>query len=197
LDYLIRIPAKVHVKTGRWSGRLDGYPVKRGMCRGFAEVEYRSDRATRTNLIVRWKRGLPRKKDQPWYLATSLRPGHKGRNTAISDLYALRFDIEELFRDAKNEHLGWSLSKTRVTRADRLDRLILIAALAYVLLMAIGLWCRDHLDPRRWCTNRRRRELSAFAIARAMRHRHRDTPRCDRLIDHLLAALLPQTGNWG
>ena len=74
-------------------------------------------------------------------------------------------------------------------------RLILVAALAYVLLVAIGLWCRDHLDPRWWCTNRRRRELSAFAIARAMRDR--DTPRCDRLIDHLLVALLPQAENWG
>ena len=91
------------------------------------------------------------------------------------------------------------LSQTRVTRADRLDRLILVAAPAYVLPVALGLWRRDHLDPRRWCTNRRRRELSAFAIARALRHRHRhrDTPRRDRLIDHLFAALFPQTGNWG
>ena len=47
--------------------------------------------------------------------------------------------IEELFRDANNEHLGWTLAKTRIRKAARLGRLILIAALAYVLLVALGL----------------------------------------------------------
>src|SRR5690606_39833966 len=105
------------------------------------------------------------KKDQPWHLIASL-PLGRGRPRKLSDMYALRFDIEELFRDAKNEHLGWSLAKTRVSRADRLDRLILIGALAYVLLMGLGLWCREHLDPRKWCTNKRKKELSAFAIGK-------------------------------
>jgi hypothetical protein len=195
LDYLIRIKAKVHVKTSRWSGRLDLFPVKRGMCRGFKNATYRSDGVVTTNLVVRWKRSLPKAKDQPWYLATSLPLGNKATNVAISEWYKLRFDIEELFRDAKNEHLGWSLAKTRVTRADRLDRLILIAALAYVLLVAVGLWCREHRDPRQWCTNRRKRELSAFAIARVMLDRIRQPWR--PLIDHLLTHLATPEGNWG
>lgn len=195
LGYLIRIKAKVHVKTARWSGRLDLYPVKRGMCRGFKNASYRSDSVVTTNLVVRWKRGLPPKTDGPWYLATSLPLGSKARNLALSELYKLRFDIEELFRDAKNEHLGWSLGKTQISTADRLDRLILIAALAYVLLVAAGLWCRDHLDPRKWCTNRRKRELSAFAIARVMldRIRQRWWPMIDRLLDSLLNV----EANWG
>ena len=77
-------------------------------------------------------------------------------------------DIEELFRDAKNEHLGWSLSKTRIKRADRLDRLILILAVAYLLLVALGLWCRRHKPARLWASNNRRHELSAYAIGRVM-----------------------------
>jgi hypothetical protein len=195
LDYLIRVPAKVRVRTTRWSGRLDLYPIKRGQCRGFKDSAYRQDRAVATNLIVRWKKGLRGDKDRPWYLATSLPLGGQAVNVKLSELYKLRFDIEELFRDAKNEHLGWSLGKTRITRADRLDRLILIAALAYVLLVAAGLWCREHLDPRRWCTNRRKRELSAFAIARVMLGRIRQPWRA--LIDLLLASLATPEGKWG
>ena len=158
-------------------------------------MEYRQDAVVRTNLITRWKRGLPPKKDQPWYLVTSLPV--KGRRAAekLSDLYALRFDIEELFRDTKNEHLGWSLGKTRVKRADRLDRLILIAALAYVLLVALGLWCRRHRPARLWATNRRRNELSAFSIGRVMWDR--ECRRIQPLIRLLISSLATTEGNWG
>ena len=170
-----------------------------GILREFQEATYRSDGAVTTHLVIRWKTGLPQDKDQPWYLATSLPLDNKTTNRRISDLYKLRFDIEELFRDAKNEHLGWSLAKTRITRADRLDRLILVAALAYVLLVAAGLWCRKHLDPRLWCTNHRKRELSAIAIAiaiaRVMLDRIRQPWRPP--VEALLANLATTEGNWG
>jgi hypothetical protein len=198
LDYLIRICDDVIVQTDRWRGNLKQYPIRRGDCRGFRDVRYRSDGVVQTNLILRWQKDLPPKKDGfggPWYLITSL-PLGRGRPRKLSDLYALRFDIEELFRDAKNEHLGWSLGKTRITRADRLDRLILMAALAYVLLVALGLWCREHLDPRLWCTNRRKRELSAFSIAKVMRQRTTPPP-IDDLIRLLIASLATPEGKWG
>jgi hypothetical protein len=194
LDYLIRICQDVMVQTHDWRGNLKHLPVRRGMCRGFGDVSYRSDGLVKTNLIVRWKQGLKGDKDQPWYLVTSLPLGPQ-RAGKLSDLYALRFDIEELFRDAKNEHLGWSLAKTRIKRADRLDRLILVMAMAYLLLVALGLWCREHQDPRRWCTNRRKNELSAFAIARVMLDRLRVA--IVELIRLLLRSLATVQGNWG
>lgn len=197
LGYLIRICDDVIVEVGgcrAWRGNLKHYPVRKGDCRGFRNVGYRKDGVVTTNLIVRWKMGLPKDKDQPWYLVTSL-PLGRGRPRKLSDLYTLRFDIEELFRDTKNEHLGWSLGKTRVTRADRLDRLILIAALAYMLLVGLGLWCREHMDPRRWCTNTRKRELSAFAIGRIMLRR--TATAVASVIDLLLRNLATPEGNWG
>lgn len=169
IEYLIRICDDVIVKTSRWSGNLKHYPIRKGDSHGFANVQYRADGAVTTNLIVRWKRGLPIKSDGPWYLMTSLSiKGGRRRVHELTDLYALRFDIEELFRDTKNEHLGWCLGKTRVTKADRLDRLILITALAYVLLMAAGLWCRANRPGRLWSSNNRENELSAWAIGREM-----------------------------
>jgi hypothetical protein len=168
LDYLVRIVPDVIVESRIYKGNLKAYPLARGECRLWKAVSYRSDGLVTTNLLLRWKKGLVGDKDQPWYLATSLQGSDRRAAMQISDLYALRFDIEELFRDAKNEHLGWSLARTRVTRPDRLDRLILIAALAYLLLIGLGLWCRAHRPARLWASNNRRNELSAFAIGRIM-----------------------------
>lgn len=195
LDYLVRIDADVIVRSVRWKGNLKSYPLQRGACRFWDEVEYRSDGVVKTNLVLRWKKGLPPKKDEPWFLATSLRAGGKKQAQRLSEMYALRFDIEELFRDSKNEHLGWTLSKTRVTQAARLDRLILILALAYVLLVALGLWCRKHRKPRLWASNNRKKELSAFAIGRIMLRRVRVT--LAALLKLLLASLATSGGKWG
>lgn len=195
LDYLIRVKADVAIKTCRWRGVLRHYPVRRGVCQGWRGVEYRGDGLVKTNLIVRWKKGLVGDQDQPWYLITSLPLNDRGAAKRLSDLYALRFDIEELFRDTKNEHLGWSLAKTRITRPDRLDRLILVLALAYLLLVALGLWCRQHRPPRLWASNNRVKELSAYAIGRVMLMRL--TIALNTLIHLLLRSLASTEGNWG
>jgi hypothetical protein len=200
LEYLIRIDSDVIVGTERWSGNLKHYPVQRGIAQYWQGVSYRSDGLVRTHLVIRWKQGLGGKKDQPWYLATSLGRSDFGAATGrlavrISDLYALRFDIEELFRDAKNEHLGWSLGKTRMHRPGRLDRLMLVLALAYVLLVGLGLWCRQHLKPRLWASNNRGRELSAFAVGRVMLLRV--AAATDQLMALLLTRLATPGGKWG
>lgn len=195
LDYLIRIKGDVRVRTARWQGLLQHYPARRGMAQYWPAVEYRADGLVRTNLILRWPKDLPAERDEPWYLITSL--GGAGRAAAQrwSDLYALRFDIEELFRDTKNEHLGWSLAKTRITRPERLDRLLLILALAYLLLVALGLWCRQHLPPRTWASNNRPKELSAWSIGRLMRRRL--TLPIATLLALLLGSLQTTNGKWG
>lgn len=197
LDYLVRIVPDVLVESRSYKGNLKDYSLARGQCCMWKDVRYRSDGLVTTNLVLRWKKGLSGDKDQPWYLVTSL--SGKGPSAArqISDLYALRFDIEELFRDTKNEHLGWTLAKTRIRKANRLDRLILIAALAYVLLVALGLWCRTHRPAKLWASNNRPHELSAFAIARVM------LTRLDLAISTVLRLLLdrlcPKTTSrkWG
>lgn len=193
----MRIVPDVLVESRSYKGNLKDYSLARGQCCMWKDVRYRSDGLVTTNLVLRWKKGLSGDKDQPWYLVTSL--SGKGPSAArqISDLYALRFDIEELFRDTKNEHLGWTLAKTRIRKANRLDRLILIAALAYVLLVALGLWCRTHRPAKLWASNNRPHELSAFAIARVM------LTRLDLAISTVLRLLLdrlcPKTTSrkWG
>src|SRR5262249_50543213 len=92
---------------------------------------YRSDRAATLNVVVRWPHGLPAKRDEPWFLMTDL----SGNAVRLTDLYARRVAVEELFRDTKGARYGVGLRHTPVSR---LDRLILVLALAIILLVGLG-----------------------------------------------------------
>jgi hypothetical protein len=76
--------------------------------------------------------------------------------------------VEELFRDDKNKRNGFSLRHTKVTKADRIDRLLLILALAYWLLCGIGLLARQRYRPGMWCSSNDPSQCSVFTIGRIM-----------------------------
>lgn len=75
--------------------------------------------------------------------------------------------IDELFRDTKNKRNGWSLRDTKITRSERLDRLLLILAIAYLLLFGIGLIALQTGTPADWSSSTRN-QCSAFTIGRIM-----------------------------
>ena len=50
----------------------------------------------------------------------------------------------------------------------RLSRLLLVLALGYLLLVAVGLYCQKHYRPGYWCSNNRKTECSLFTIGRVM-----------------------------
>ena len=57
--FLIRIKPDVRVTHTSYTGRLDDYPVKKGMWRVLCGAQYRSDRAVTLNVVIRWKKGYP------------------------------------------------------------------------------------------------------------------------------------------
>lgn len=69
-----------------------------------------------------------------WFLVTNLKiPGRK-----IINLYAKRWKIEPYFRDLKDGRFGLGLEKTHIKSCERRDRLMLILALSYRLLVILG-----------------------------------------------------------
>jgi hypothetical protein len=164
-DYVIRIQPDVHVRCRSYVGKLIDYPVYKGICKLLYAVEYRSHHPVTQNIVIRWVRGLPKKRDECWFLMSNLVAG----GAQISDLYGRRMTIEELFRDLKNKRNGWSLRDTRITRADRLDRFLLVLAIAYVILCGIGLWVRATHRPSFWQAGSKN-QCSVFTIARAKLH---------------------------
>ena len=126
------------------------------------------------NVVIREKKVLPKHRDECWYLMADL----EDTPAQIVNGCAHRMDIKELFRDEKNKLNGWSLRHTRITRADRLDRLLLILALAYILLCGLGLLARSRCRPS--CrTASSKNDRSIFTIGRTMLEKLRGTARAD------------------
>jgi len=164
VHFLFRVRPDVGVRHPRYRGLLRRYPVRKGMRRVLAGAAYRLSDPVTVNVVVRWKKGLPAGRDEPWFLITDL----PGNAVALTALYARRMAVEELFRDDKSLRNGWALRLTQLTRAERLDRLLLVLAVAYWLLVGLGLLARARYRPGAWCGSNRVQECSAFTIGRAL-----------------------------
>jgi hypothetical protein len=135
LDFVIRTGGNVHVRHARYSGRMDGLLHQPGTACDFVGAILRPSRPVETRIVGVHQ---PQAKE-PWLLATSL-PDPAAH---IAKLYSRRFRIEESFRDEKDVRFGLHLRLQRVTRADRLERLLLIAAVAHYIAMLYGALARS------------------------------------------------------
>ena len=191
-SYLIRIQPNVRVKLKGFDGKLLDYPVKKGIAKVLKDAAYRSDQALKQNIVVHWKRNLPKKRDECWFLMTDL----KGTAQKLCQLYGRRMTIEQLFRDDKNKRNGWSLRDTQITQPQRLDRLLLIMAIAYLLLCGTGLLAKTQNMPSAWCSTNRQTECSIFTIGLIMLSRMKTHPPAAVAAVYQLS-LEVADGNWG
>ncbi|GIW97268.1 MAG: transposase [Pirellulaceae bacterium] len=190
-QYVIRIVPDVWVQATDYEGNLRDFPVKKGICRCLRNVAYRKRNPVDHHIVIRWKKGLAKKRDECWFLMTNL----QGNAVRISELFAKRMTIEEMFRDYKSRRNGFALRNTQIRRADRFDRLLLILVLAYILLLGIGLRARQLYCPQNWCSNTRQSECSVFTIGKRMRH-HVDLT-IQQIINALIRATQNAAPNWG
>jgi hypothetical protein len=189
--YVVRIKPDVTIACSRYRGVLRRYPVKKGMAHVLRGVAYRKDERVEHNVVIRWRPGLPKKRDEPWYLMTDLDyPAER-----LCDLYARRMSLEELFRDHKGRRNGQSLRDTRITYPDRFDRFLIVVALAYLLLIGLGLRAKLDHEPSAWCTSRRPRECSVFTIGKAMIDRLNHPP--EQLLEMIRRATKDVGSRWG
>ncbi|MCA1681548.1 MAG: IS4 family transposase, partial [Actinobacteria bacterium] len=164
LGYVIRIQPSVTVRLHGFCGQLLDYPVYKGIAKVLKRVGYRSDGAVTQNVVIHWRRNLPKKRDECWFLMTD-QPGSAHQ---LCNLYGRRMTIEQLFRDDKSKRNGWSLRDTKITKPERLDRLLLILAIAYLLLCGAGLIARQQFTPSAWCSTNRDIECSIYTIGLIM-----------------------------
>ena len=99
---------------------------------------------------------------EPWLLATSL----TCRPAAVVEIYAMRMQIEQNYRDAKSHRWGWQLSLSGSRTNARLEILLLIAALGSLAVLAAGAIAERKNHHLRYQANtiRCRRVLSWFAL---------------------------------
>jgi hypothetical protein len=189
--YVIRIRPDVWVAHRDFEGPLLDFPVQRGMARLLRDVAYRKHHPLRQHVVIRWKTGLPEKRDEPWFLMSDL----DRSPLALSNLYAKRMEVEELFRDDKNRRNGYALRNTQLTRPDRLDRLLLILALAFILLCGVGLRAQQCYRPGAWCSSNDPKQCSVFTIGRIMLDRMSITAASAFVA--VVAAVTAAAPNWG
>jgi hypothetical protein len=170
--YVIRIQPSVTVRLHGFHGKLLDYPVKKGIAKVLKRVSYRSDGAVTQSVVVRWPKDLPKKRDECWFLMTD----QPGTARQLCKLYGQRMTIEQLFRDDKNKRNGWSLRDTQITKPERLDRLLLILAIAYILLCGVGLLAKQQFKPSEWCSTNRDIECSVFTIGLIMLSKIKASP---------------------
>ena len=77
------------------------------------------------------------REQSPWLLVTSLDPDQVTTKQVIQ-LYRTRMQIEEAFRDIKNQRTGFSLTETRSRSPQRLANLLLIGMLATLVVWLMG-----------------------------------------------------------
>jgi hypothetical protein len=185
-DYVIRIEPRVYVKSRGFTGNLIDLPIKPGQQRLLRNVLYRKEKSVTQHVAVIWKTN----KTKPWFLMTNL---ERIRARQLSVIFGKRMSIEEYFRDSKSKRNGFALRLTMIKSSERLSRFLLIVALAYILLVTIGLYVGKRLKPSQWCSNNRVGECSFFTIGRVMLHR--TMPSLSYLLRNLRNEIILQ--NWG
>jgi hypothetical protein len=88
----------------------------------------------------------------PWLLVTSL-PHELGSERRIKQLHTQRMQIEETFRDAKSHRWGLGLRYCRCGDVERMQVLLLVAALATLMLWLAGLGAHARDWTRRFQAN--------------------------------------------
>lgn len=77
------------------------------------------------------------RESSPWILASSLGPDDATARQVIQ-LYRTRMQIEEGFRDLKNQRTGFALTETRSRSIERLSNLLLVGMLATWVVWLMG-----------------------------------------------------------
>lgn len=133
IRYVIRACGTPWVDTGQWSGLLCNIRRRSSCCERHERVLYHKGMQVPVSLVIVHRDMAP----EPWYLVTNA-PGTK----AIEAAYRRRCWIEEHFRDAKS---GLGLDRLRLERAHRIERLLIVAAIAVLVGIAVGLgWRAEH-----------------------------------------------------
>lgn len=192
VSFVIRVQPKVKVRHKTFTGKLIDYPVKKGVRRVLRGAQFRAKDPVTVNVVIRWKKGLPERRDGPWFLVTDL---SKGTAIQLSELYGRRMGVEEFFRDAKSLRNGSALRHTQVRKAERFDRLVLVLVLAYLLLTGLGLRALGEHRAGEWSSTDCGKPCSAVVAARAILDWFRLSPAA--ALAAVVAATINAAPNWG
>lgn len=189
LHHVVRVCGGVCFDSPKYYGLLQELELLPGEHRDLGSGLYREEQPVQRRVVTYWGRRQP----EPWLLGTDLDwPWRQ-----VVAVFEQRMMIEELFRDEKNIRYGWGLRQMRLSSSARLQRMFLVLAFAYVLLLLMGLICKQNLSAAHWSsTTSQTKPTSAFVVGRRMQNKLRFKL---RQLLATLAALFQTSAreNWG
>lgn len=156
-DFIIRFKQDTLVTDAEGqTKKAKDWMAGRGRLRRFERARLTADQTPLPLVVLVQDPGMK----EAWCIASSL-GALSGQE--IKKAYGKRFSCEEMFRDFKDLRYGWGLSWTHIQSPARRDRLFLLAAMAFVLLILLGAAGEQAgLDGRLKTNTRKRRQLSLF-----------------------------------
>jgi hypothetical protein len=163
--YAAATPTPRHLGRA-WLSRRQSYACELYLVRQYRRGPGRPRKAHGRGSTARRCRQLHK---DPWLLATSL-PHTRAAARRVVKLYALRMKIEQGIRDTKDARWGLALRYARSRRAERLEILLLLAALGTLVCWVAGLLAEAHRWGRHFQVNtvRRRAVLSTAFVGRQL-----------------------------
>jgi Transposase DDE domain len=151
--FVIRVKGDAWVECGGYEGKLRDYPLSVGQCFKLRDVCYHKTKRYQMKLVLNCAR--VKGKVSSWLLATDL--GLSARQ--IVNIYGRRFWCEESFRDQKQE---FELEAVRVTKASRLENLLLALAIVLMILAVIGLRGNKLGYEEKFCTRKKKQVVLSW-----------------------------------
>lgn len=157
LNFIVRLKQKAYVFCHHYNGSLADLPVA-GL-RDWGRVLYTACHQYPIRLVTLYEAG----QREPWLLATNAHDDAR----LVALYYARRMEIEECFRDLKNERNGLCLRGVNLHSPERYDRLFLVIAFAYFFMVLAGQWGEEQGLQRGLMANtERRRTLGLWRVGR-------------------------------
>lgn len=153
VSFVIRVKGDAGIKRGRYEGKLRDYPLAVGQCFKLTDVVYHKTKRLPMKIVLNCVR--VKGKVASWLLATNL--GLSARQ--IVGIYRRRFWCEESFRDQKQE---FELEGVRVTKAARLENLLMALAIGLMMLAVIGLRGNKLGYTEKFCTRKKRQRVLSW-----------------------------------
>jgi len=151
--FVIRVKGDACVKVGRYYGKLRDYPLSVGQCFKLRDVSYHKTKRYQMKVVLNSAR--IKGKVCSWLLATNLGLSAK----QIVNIYRRRFWCEESFRDQKQE---FELGSVRVTKASRLENLLLALAIVVLMIAVIGIRGNKLGYEDKFCTRKSKQKVLSW-----------------------------------
>jgi hypothetical protein len=159
VSFVLRVQDNVMIRHQGRRCLLRNLKPRKGQTQCLRHVEYRDENSVAINMVLTWRHRMK----EPWLLATDL----EDPSGQIIGYYGRRMQIEESFRDAKSIRWGFKLRHVRMSTCERFQRLMMVVALAYLFLMAVGAQAEREKRHRHLMANTaRNRTLSWLTLGR-------------------------------